>query len=128
MGHVRRGTFSRLRNRRATWGGAHMRHRKLVVLALIAAALTLLIAQGGAAAHKQSSHATKQHVRKDSDPENEGRKLKHIFVIMLENHSQSSVIGDSNPPFITHLSHSNAMPANYSGVIHPSLPTYLPAT
>ena len=28
--------------------------------------------------------------------------LDHIFVIMLENHSQSSVIGDSNAPFINH--------------------------
>ena len=28
-------------------------------------------------------------------------QLKHIFVIMLENHSQTSVIDDPNAPFIT---------------------------
>jgi hypothetical protein len=57
-----------------------MKHRKVVVLALIAAALTLLVAQGGAAAHGQSSHAAKQHIGKDSDPEGGAPKLKHIFV------------------------------------------------
>jgi hypothetical protein len=103
----------------------YMRHRRLVVFALIAAALTLLVAQGGAAAHKDSSQAAKQQVRKDSDPE--GPKLKHIFVIMLENHSQSSVIDDPNAPFITQLAHSNAMAANYYGVTHPSMPNYVAA-
>ena len=34
-----------------------MRHRRLVVLALIVGALTLLVVQGGAAAHKQPAHA-----------------------------------------------------------------------
>jgi hypothetical protein len=32
-----------------------------------------------------------------------------ILVIMLENHSQSSVIDDANAPYITHLAHANGM-------------------
>jgi phosphatidylinositol-3-phosphatase len=104
-----------------------MKHRRLVMLALITGALTLLVAQGGAAAHKEPSHGKKQHVRKDSEPENEARALKHIFVIMLENHSQSSVIDDPNAPFITQLAHANAMAANYYGVTHPSMPNYVAA-
>jgi len=101
-----------------------MRHRRLIVLALIVGALTLLVVQGGAAAHKQPNHAKKQHVKKDG---NDGSALKHIFVIMLENHSQSSVIDDVNAPFITQLAHSNAMAADYFGVTHPSEPNYVAA-
>src|ERR1700675_536848 len=99
-----------------------MRHRRLVVLALIVGALTLLVVQGGAAAHKQPAHAAKQHVKKDG---NDGSALKHIFVIMLENHSQASVIGDPNAPYITQLAHSNATAAQYYGVTHPSMPNYV---
>jgi len=101
-----------------------MRHRRLVVLALIVGALTLLVVQGGAAAHKQPAHTAKQHVKKDG---NDGSALKHVFVIMLENHSQSSVIDDVNAPYITQLAHSNAMAAQYYGVTHPSEPNYVAA-
>jgi hypothetical protein len=51
--------------------------------------------------------------------------LDHIFVIMLENHSQSSVIGDPNAPFITALAHRYGMADNYYGVTHPSMPNYI---
>lgn len=53
--------------------------------------------------------------------------LKHVFVIMLENHSQSSVIDDSNAPFITSLAHDYAMADDYYGVTHPSEPNYVAA-
>lgn len=53
--------------------------------------------------------------------------LNHIFVIMLENHSQSSVIDDTNAPFITGLAHTYGMAANYFGVTHPSEPNYVAA-
>ena len=52
-------------------------------------------------------------------------QLKHIFVIMLENHSQNSVIDDPNAPFITSLAHTYGMAANYYGVTHPSEPNYV---
>jgi hypothetical protein len=51
----------------------------------------------------------------------------HIFVIMLENHSQSSVIDDVNAPYITSLAHTYGMASNYYGVTHPSLPNYVAA-
>jgi hypothetical protein len=53
--------------------------------------------------------------------------LDHVFVIMLENHSKSSVIDDVNAPFITRLAHENALAANYYGVTHPSEPNYVAA-
>ena len=51
--------------------------------------------------------------------------LDHIFVIMLENHSQSSVIGDPNAPYLTSLAHDYGMADNYYGVTHPSMPNYI---
>jgi hypothetical protein len=51
--------------------------------------------------------------------------LDHIYVIMLENHSQSSVIDDPNAPFITSLAHRYGTADHYFGVTHPSMPNYL---
>lgn len=51
--------------------------------------------------------------------------LDHIFVIMLENHSQSSVIGDTNAPFINQLASTYGQADHYYGVTHPSMPNYL---
>jgi hypothetical protein len=52
-------------------------------------------------------------------------RLDHIFVIMLENHSQSSVIDDVNAPYLTSLAHTYGMASNYFGVTHPSMPNYI---
>src|SRR4051812_42719707 len=53
--------------------------------------------------------------------------LDRIFVLMLENHSQSSVIDDPNAPYLTSLAHRYAMADRYYGVTHPSMPNYLAA-
>lgn len=72
------------------------------------------VAPGGAvSAHSQESGA---HAA-----------VQRIFVIMLENHSQSTVIGDPNAPFITALAHANGEATNYYGVTHPSQPNYVAA-
>jgi hypothetical protein len=54
-------------------------------------------------------------------------RLDHIFVIMLENHSQSSVIGNENAPFINRLANRYATADHYYGVTHPSMPNYIAA-
>ena len=64
------------------------------------------------------------HSDSGSSHSNSG-KLDHIFVIMLENHSQSSVIGDVNAPFITSLATTYSTADNYYGVTHPSMPNYI---
>ncbi len=46
---------------------------------------------------------------------------------MLENHSQSSVIGDKNAPYMNSLADNYAMAMNYYGVTHPSEPNYVAA-
>jgi hypothetical protein len=107
-----------------------MSHRRLALFALLAAVASLLAVQGGAAAKKPPKHPKpKKHivVPKPVPPVKIAPAVKHIFVIMLENHSKSSVIDDANAPYITSLAHSGAMAANYYGVTHPSLPNYVAA-
>ena len=53
--------------------------------------------------------------------------LDHVFVIMLENHSKSSVLGDPNAPYINQLADRYAVAGNYYGVTHPSEPNYVAA-
>jgi hypothetical protein len=59
--------------------------------------------------------------------------LDHVFVIMLENHSQHSVIdqrdssGNLVAPYITQLAHTYSRATNYYGVTHPSEPNYIAA-
>jgi len=101
-----------------------MTARKVVLLALLAGALTLLVAQAGFAEHGKSGKRAKTH---DQGQSALAPAPKHIFVIMLENHSKSSVIDDSNAPFITQLAHTTAMASNYYGVTHPSEPNYVAA-
>jgi len=60
-----------------------------------------------------------------SSPNSANGHLKHVFVIVLENHSQTSVIGDVNAPFITSLANTYGMAASYFGVTHPSEPNYV---
>jgi hypothetical protein len=55
----------------------------------------------------------------------DGVAFDHVYVIMLENHSKSSVIGDADAPFITGLAHQYGMAARYYGATHPSMPNYL---
>ena len=73
-----------------------------------------------------ANHATKHAVR-TADGKKGMPDLKHIFVIMLENHSQSSVLGNANAPFINSLAQQYAVAANYYGVTHPSEPNYVAA-
>ena len=52
-------------------------------------------------------------------------RLDRVFVIVLENHSEHSVINDPNAPFISSLAHKYAEAADYYGVTHPSEPNYV---
>ena len=66
--------------------------------------------------HVAASHAAARHAHPRFD---------HIYVVMLENHSKSSVIGDPNAPYITSLAHRYTMADHYYGVTHPSMPNYI---
>ncbi len=51
--------------------------------------------------------------------------LDHVFVIMMENHSYSQVIGNPQDPFINWWAKAANMSTNYFAVAHPSLTNYL---
>jgi hypothetical protein len=92
--------------------------RRAAGVAAVAAAVTLTVG-AAAAATPGGDHDRDRH---------HSAALDHIFVIMLENHSQSSVIDDPNAPFITSLAHQYGMADKYYGVTHPSMPNYIAAT
>ncbi len=52
--------------------------------------------------------------------------IKHVIVIVMENHSYSDVIGHA--PFVTALSKRCGLATNYHAISHPSLPNYLAMT
>jgi phosphatidylinositol-3-phosphatase len=91
-----------------------------MLIALVGVALVALTASSATSASVSSP--ARHH------PTGHGRApLDRVFVIMLENHSKSSVIGDPNAPFITHLAHKYTMADHYFGVTHPSMPNYVAA-
>jgi hypothetical protein len=94
-------------------------------LAAAAASLTLvaslavgLTAAGGAAAAGAAAGGGHQGGRQQT-------RLDRAFVIVLENHSEHSVIDDPNAPFISSLAHKYGEAADYFGVTHPSEPNYI---
>src|SRR5690242_9756443 len=84
----------------------------VTVAAVTAAALTtgLSVASGATARDGDGGHKV---------------QLDRAFVIVLENHSEHSVIGDPNTPFISSLADQYGLAANYFGVTHPSEPNYV---
>jgi len=97
-----------------------MRNRTLKAAgALLALALAVAV-PAALGKPKQDGGPAKKSAHADA-----GRDVQHVFVIMLENHSQQGVIGDPNAPFITSLAHQYASATNYYGVTHPSLPNYV---
>jgi phosphatidylinositol-3-phosphatase len=54
--------------------------------------------------------------------------LKHIYIIMMENHAQAQIIGDTtDAPNLNMLAQKYGVATSYYGVTHPSLPNYLAA-
>ena len=49
----------------------------------------------------------------------------HVFVILMENEEQTSIIGNSLAPYINGLANQYGNASNYTAVAHPSEPNYL---
>lgn len=49
----------------------------------------------------------------------------HIVVVIMENHSETGIIGNSSAPYITSLANNNIDFTQSYGVTHPSQPNYL---
>jgi len=51
--------------------------------------------------------------------------LDHVFVIMMENHGYSQIMGNPNAPFTNYYARTANLATNYFAVAHPSLNNYL---
>jgi acid phosphatase len=52
----------------------------------------------------------------------------HVFLVVLENHSFSQVIGNTQMPYLNSLASQNSLAANYFANIHPSIGNYFMLT
>ncbi|MET4704724.1 alkaline phosphatase family protein [Frigoribacterium sp. UYMn621] len=96
-----------------------MKLRSRFTLGALAAVAALALTATAASA------STGGHQSDDPSSHRQSGSFDHIFVIMLENHSKSSVIGDANAPYLTGLARQYSMADNYYGVTHPSMPNYI---
>lgn len=55
-------------------------------------------------------------------------RLDHIIVIVEENKTAGSIIGDDDAPYINELAKQYTLARNYYAVTHPSLPNYVALT
>jgi phosphatidylinositol-3-phosphatase len=51
--------------------------------------------------------------------------LNHVFVVVMENHGYSQIVGNPNAPFTNKLAQSANSASNYFAIAHPSLTNYL---
>jgi phosphatidylinositol-3-phosphatase len=56
------------------------------------------------------------------------KNFQHVFIIMMENTSYTSLIGNSNAPWINFAAQTYGFATSYFGVTHPSQPNYIAAT
>jgi phosphatidylinositol-3-phosphatase len=97
----------------------HLKTRRVrLIAAASATALAAALSTGLAAT---SASAAGQHPA----DRHGGVRLDRAFIIVLENHSEQSVIGDPNAPFITSLAQRYGQATDYFGVTHPSEPNYV---
>ena len=54
--------------------------------------------------------------------------FSHVFIIVMENHEYSEIIGNASAPYINSLARQYASATQYYAVTHPSLPNYLSLT
>ena len=52
-------------------------------------------------------------------------RLKHVWVVVLENHSTGQILGNRNAPYLNLLARHHGLASRYYSIRHPSLPNYL---
>jgi hypothetical protein len=80
-------------------------------------AATLIWAGCGGVSHPGSTTATSVTVSAD-----------HVFLVVLENHGFSEVIGNPAMPYLNGLASAHGLAANYFADAHPSIPNYFMLT
>lgn len=54
--------------------------------------------------------------------------VDHVFLVVLENHSFSTVIGNPSMPYFNSLASAHSLATNYFANLHPSIPNYFMLT
>ena len=52
-------------------------------------------------------------------------RLKHVWVVVLENHSTGQILGNRNAPYLNLLARHHGLASLLFSIRHPSLPNYL---
>ncbi len=63
-----------------------------------------------------------------SAPRNDIKNFQHVWVVMMENTSDHSLIGNANAPYTNQLAQTVGYATSYYGVAHPSQPNYVAIT
>jgi phospholipase C len=87
----------------------------------ISAALALALAAALMVPHANPAHA-------DDGNRSDLKNFQHVFIIMMENTSYTSLIGNSNARWINFAAQTYGLATSYFGVSHPSQPNYIAAT
>lgn len=98
---------------------------------LAAVVLGLIVAGGGGAGLSAAATAAPSVPATGSSPcvgASPAGRLKHVIVIMLENHSYSNIIGSPSAPHLNALASECGVASNYHNITHPSLPNYVALT
>jgi hypothetical protein len=56
------------------------------------------------------------------------KNFQHVWVVMMENTSDTSLIGNTHAPYVNELAATQGYATNYFGVTHPSQPNYVAIT
>lgn len=98
-----------------------------VIAALLVGTVIYLFISGRATAPAIIPHNGNSSVKVSVAP-NGVADIAHIFIIMDENKSAASIVGNNQAPYINSLIDKYGLATNYSAVTHPSLPNYLALT
>jgi len=96
----------------------------VATLSLVVVAVGLLAAGCGQTAGQPANASESTSVAASTG----SAAVAHIFVILMENHSASQIIGSSEAPFVNSLARKYALATDYSALFHPSLPNYIALT
>jgi hypothetical protein len=99
-----------------------------LVLAVLAALLAVSGAAAGASSDAAFAGAPRVTAPSPCARTSQAPRYRHVIVIVMENHSYSSVVGSTSSGYLNSLIARCGLATNYHSVTHYSLPNYLALT
>jgi hypothetical protein len=90
---------------------------KRILFCLLGAVTFILAGCGGVSSHSVSTPPPPTTAAAD-----------HVFLVVMENHGFSEVIGNPSMPYLNSLASAHSLAANYFANAHPSIPNYFMLT